>query len=319
MVDATQRGKAPRLSVFMVTFEQELFVAEAIESVLAQDFGDWELVLGDDRSQDGTLEIARSFEARDPARIRILPDAGHLGGRENFLRTMGACRGEYAAWLDGDDYWTSSTKLRRQVELLDAHPDCSACFHASVDVDPEGRPMGRPYYPPGRKRRYTSFDLARGNVANSCSVVFRRGVFGDFPDWFREAPVGDWPLLVLCSRHGDLGYLDEVLSAHRNHPRGVWVRRSAAQRIQSKMRTRELLLRHLGPEYEGAIEAGQARDHLKLAREYRREGEWERERAHLEWCREHGAPGRHISATRFWPRYLRALWRTRGRARAEER
>ena len=136
---------APAVSVAMVTFEQERFIAEAIESVLAQEFTDWEIVVGDDHSGDATVEVARFYQRAHPTRVRILSADTHMGPRANYIRTLGACRGRYIVQLDGDDYFTSPQKLATQVEFLDTNPDCALTFHASIDVDDVMHGLGKSF------------------------------------------------------------------------------------------------------------------------------------------------------------------------------
>ncbi|MBT8400666.1 MAG: glycosyltransferase, partial [Rhodothermia bacterium] len=118
----------PKVSVCLRTYNQVDFVSDAIESVLNQttSFG-FELVVGDDGSSDGTLDRIARYRRQYPAIIRLLPSETRLGGRRNLVRSIAACRGDYIAMLDGDDFWTSDQKLQLQSDLLDAFPEISAC------------------------------------------------------------------------------------------------------------------------------------------------------------------------------------------------
>ena len=110
-----------KVSVAVVTYNHHRFIEQAIESVLAQKLDvDWELVVGDDCSTDGTTELLLQLRDRFPDRIRlILHDVNSNDrGRTNFRNTLSACKGEYIAYLDGDDYWTDENKLSVQVDYL---------------------------------------------------------------------------------------------------------------------------------------------------------------------------------------------------------
>ena len=119
-----------KLSVMTVSYNQAEYVEQALESALKQeaDF-DWELVIGDDCSTDGTREIVRRHADMHPDRVRLVEHESRLGMHANIMATYHACVGEYVAVLEGDDYWTSPHKLQRQAEFLDSHPDCVLCFH----------------------------------------------------------------------------------------------------------------------------------------------------------------------------------------------
>ena len=113
----------PRVSVICIFFDEERFLAEAIDSVLAQDFPNFELLLVDDGSQDASAQIARDYAARDPQRIRYLEHPAHANRGMSATRNLGlaAARGEYVAMIDGDDVWEPA-KLSQQVAILDREP-----------------------------------------------------------------------------------------------------------------------------------------------------------------------------------------------------
>lgn len=119
----------PRVSVVMIFLNGEQFLAEAVESVLAQTRTDWELLLVDDGSSDGSEAIARGYEARDPARIRYLSGAGQSSRGTGPARQRGLLHaaGEFIAFLDADDVWLPE-KLERHVALLDAHPAAAMVY-----------------------------------------------------------------------------------------------------------------------------------------------------------------------------------------------
>jgi glycosyltransferase involved in cell wall biosynthesis len=120
------RNEAPRLSVCLVTYNQEFFIERAIESVIAQQTAfAFELVIGEDCSTDGTRAICEQYRDKYPDIIRLLPSDRNLGLKENFLRTFRACRGEYIAYLEGDDYWLSDNKLQMQADMLDSDREVS--------------------------------------------------------------------------------------------------------------------------------------------------------------------------------------------------
>ena len=123
-------GSTMKVSVHMITYNHEKFIAQAIESALMQqvDF-DYEIVIGEDCSTDRTREIVVAYQQRHPDKIRLLLHEQNVGVSLNDIRVYRACRGEYVAWLEGDDYWTSPHKLQKQADFLDSHPACSACFH----------------------------------------------------------------------------------------------------------------------------------------------------------------------------------------------
>jgi glycosyltransferase involved in cell wall biosynthesis len=213
-----------KVSVAMVTYRHERFLAEAIQSVLRQETQfPFELVIADDASPDGTGAIAARFAARHPACIRNLSTGKNLGLTRNTARTLEACRGEYIAILEGDDFWCHSKKLQRQAEFLDAHPECAWCFTRARVVDANGSEIEVPPVIRVRKDIYTLEDLLdRKFQPRFCTVMFRNRLFDAFPEWFFDQRTADFPIHVLNALRGNIGLIDEVMACYRVHSGGVW-------------------------------------------------------------------------------------------------
>lgn len=136
---------APAVSVITIFLNEERFIAEAIESVLAQTFQDFELLLLDDGSTDGSSAIARRYAAQHPGRIRYLDHPGHANRGMSATRNLGLAhaRGRFLAFLDADDVWRPG-KLAAQVPDLDRMTDvgmhyCTTEYWRSWTGRPEDR------------------------------------------------------------------------------------------------------------------------------------------------------------------------------------
>jgi glycosyltransferase involved in cell wall biosynthesis len=123
----------PQVSGIIIVLNGEDYIAEAIDSVLAQDFDDWELLIVDDGSTDRTSDIARSYVDAHPQRIRLLRHADKGNHGMSATRNLGIteARGEYVAFLDADDVWLP-TKLSEQVQLLDSHPTAALVYGCTL-------------------------------------------------------------------------------------------------------------------------------------------------------------------------------------------
>lgn len=117
----------PKVSVIMIFRDAAAYINEAVESVCMQTLADWELILVDDGSTDGSTALAGQWVERDPARIRYLHHEGHANLGMSASRNAGvaAARGEYVAFLDADDIYLPC-RLEEHVGLLDAHPAVAA-------------------------------------------------------------------------------------------------------------------------------------------------------------------------------------------------
>ena len=213
------------VSVLMITYNHEKFIAQAIESVLMQqaDFH-YELVIGEDCSTDRTRKIVSDCQRRHPDKIRLLLNKKNLGMIHNFVKTLQNCDGKYIALLEGDDYWTDPLKLQKQVNFLDNNPEFVICFHRTDFLDQEsGKIIHGGLGPPISKPYYTVDDLFQHcNFMPTCSVVFKNNLFSTFPDWYYEVGVGDFPLHILNASHGEIGFIDESMTVYRKHPGGLY-------------------------------------------------------------------------------------------------
>ena len=243
----------PRVSIHCITYQQEDYVGQAIDGVLAQDYDDWELVIADDGSADRTLEIAREYEDRHPRRIRVLSqDNENDTGKRNYLRALAECRGEFIAGLDGDDLWTSPAKLRRQVELMESRPEVSACFH-DMTLLRDGTTRGS--IGPASLREYRDHDLIRGVHLSRSSALFRSGLVETFPDGYLDPRLqnGDVLHFLLWSRRGPLVYLPEILGTYRLHGASFWSSHRKAQQIEINMSSRQVFREIFPGDYDSQI------------------------------------------------------------------
>jgi glycosyltransferase involved in cell wall biosynthesis len=212
----------PKVSVLMITYNHEKYIAQAIESALMQktDFP-YELVIGEDCSTDGTREIVREYGRKYPEIVRACLRERNAGSKENFRGIFQASRGRYIALLEGDDYWTSPRKLQVQADLLDAHPETSICGHPCVWHYEDGSQPDAvvPDLPEGF---YGIENLLRGDRFSTCSVMFRRVLEDIRPECYKHLAMGDLPMFVELARHGNICLLKETMGVYRIHAGGVW-------------------------------------------------------------------------------------------------
>lgn len=142
----------PAISAIIVVRNGEAFLGEAIESILAQTYSDWELLIVDDGSTDNSAEIVRRFARRDPDRIRLLahPCGANLGIAASRNAGIAQARGRHVAFLDADDVWLPE-KLAEQVAILDSDPELGLVYGRTLIWHSWERPGKREdyYYPLG--------------------------------------------------------------------------------------------------------------------------------------------------------------------------
>jgi glycosyltransferase involved in cell wall biosynthesis len=133
-----------KLNVLMITYNQERFIAQALASILAQRVNfDYEIIVAEDNSTNGTRDIVLDLHHRYPGRIVPLFRDRNLGAMRNFKEeALVVCRRKYVALLEGDDCWTPEDKLQ-QINFLDEHPDHAICCHRAQFVDETGGGQSR--------------------------------------------------------------------------------------------------------------------------------------------------------------------------------
>jgi glycosyltransferase involved in cell wall biosynthesis len=130
------RSSLPRVSIGLPVFNGERFVAEALDSLLAQSFADFEIIISDNASTDATEEICRARAHRD-ARVHYSRLDANLGAAANFNRVFDAARGQYFKWAAHDDL-IAPTWLARSVEVLDEDPSAVLCRSCVSTIDENG-------------------------------------------------------------------------------------------------------------------------------------------------------------------------------------
>lgn len=226
--DPDRLCRQPLVSVVMVTYNHEPYVSQAIEGVLMQrtDFA-FELVIGEDCSQDGTREICLDFQRRFPERIRVLwwhENVSKKGG--NFPRCLARCRGEFVAVCEGDDYWTDPLKLQKQVDLVRA-TGAVLCVADVRNLLPDGRIEDDAYASDGN---ISLRDLSRHYFHTSTYLIrtedFRsvRRRYADIVRWYDVMTV-----YCLLDR-GKICHLREFVSVYRQTGTGLATGLSQADR-----------------------------------------------------------------------------------------
>jgi glycosyltransferase involved in cell wall biosynthesis len=238
------------VSVCIFTFNYDKYLAQALDSVLAQqtDF-DFEIVIGDDCSADNTRAVAMDYAERYPGKFILSFNDTNIGGTRNWLRTMSKCRGKYIALLDGDDYFTDPRKLQKQYDALEKNPEFVLCFHGVEEKYDDI--SGRDKIVVFEKEVYVLEDFLRsGWFVRTGSTFFRNGIApSDPPAWVYDFPYRyDTILHVFLCMHGKAIFLRDVMSVWRKHSKGM--SRALLENKIKNMLT-EIALAHKLDEYSG--------------------------------------------------------------------
>lgn len=230
-----------KVSVLMLTYNQEHYINEAIRSVMLQETNfPFELVIGNDASTDATGKICEDWQQRYPEQIVLFDRKKNLGLQQNFIQTYAYCRGQYIAICEGDDFWTDKRKLQIQADFLDTHPDYTTCFHRVINYYEE---RGTKSLSNGGQKQETDIlDLARSNYISNVSVLFRRGLFGELPEWFARVSTYDYAMHLLNAQYGKIHYMNRPMAVYRQHGKAIWSEAGMDKKLDIALVIRELLM-----------------------------------------------------------------------------
>lgn len=225
---------SPLISICVQTYNHANYIEKCLDSLLDQQTSfNYEILIGEDQSSDGTREICQKYAEAYPDKIRLfLHDRannikinGRPTGRFNWLYNLYSARGKYIALCEGDDYWIDSSKLQKQVDVLQKEKEVIACFtNARIEQDRELQTYNETYRKAKRGDEYFSFDriaLKGGGLFPTASFVFRNTI-KEFPDFMVQRQSGDRALSLLLASAGEFKYLDEVTCVYRVHAGGLF-------------------------------------------------------------------------------------------------
>lgn len=215
---------SPLVSVLIPTYEYARFLPEAIESVLNQDFEDFELIIADDASSDSTVEVCRRYAEKD-ARIQFIRHEKNLGMVENWNWCLRKARGKYIKFLLADDRLNHSSALRRMTAVLEQYPEVSLVASSRLIIDEQSVPvclkngLGRKDRIFDREqilRRCFSMEGHSNLIGEPTAVLFRReqSARGFNPDYRQLVDLEMWFHLL---QGGMLCYLGDPLCCFRKH------------------------------------------------------------------------------------------------------
>lgn len=230
------------VSICCITYNQASYIRDALEGFIKQntDFV-YEVLIHDDASNDGTAEIIREYTARYPNLIypilqtenQYSKGLTNISGTFNFPRA----RGKYIAMCEGDDYWTDENKLQKQVDYMEAHPDCSLCFH-SADVEVQGKAVTerqmRPYR--GDRKVLPEEIIDKTSGYPTASLLFRTEMVKPLPDFYVQAPIADIPLQLMAAARGWAYYMDTPMCVYRLGGAASWTTLMKQGNYQQKQR-----------------------------------------------------------------------------------
>lgn len=213
-------NKKPLVSVWMITYNQEQYIIQALESALNQKTSfAYEIVIGEDCSTDSTRRILLEYQSKYPDKIKLLLHENNVGMIANQNLTFEACKGEYIAMLEGDDFWSDPYKLQKQFDAMKRYPDCDLSFHPVYTTD--GRVLNE--YS-DKIKVFTVEESIRGGgyFSSTPSLMIKKSVIDNMPSFLDRAPAGDYYIQIFGSLNGGALFIPDIMATYRVNAEGSW-------------------------------------------------------------------------------------------------
>lgn len=210
----------PVVSVCVITYNHQNYIAQALDSVYAQQGVALEVIISDDKSTDRTAEIIKEYQQKYPEITRVISAEKNVGMQKNWERCITAATGEYIALLEGDDFWNDTLKLKTQTDFLKTDAAFSACF-TNANVINEVTDLVYPEYVTDHKEKLSFADFIESNNIPTCTVVFKNNHI-EFPAPYFQSPYVDWLIHLFNAAHGDFYFMNIKTATYRLHQSGMY-------------------------------------------------------------------------------------------------
>jgi glycosyltransferase involved in cell wall biosynthesis len=221
----------PKVSVCVPTFNHEKYIRQTLDGALMQQTNfEFEIIIGDDASTDNAPKIIQEYADKYPNLFRIFLHKQNQGpsepkefaGRNNVLALLKACKGDYVALCEGDDYWTDPLKLQKQVDFMEANVDFAICHHNMRVIYEDASPEHF-FNDENQKAESSIKDILEDRWFIATAATLYRNIFREnaFADWHSRAASGDWALAIQLAAKGKIYYINEPMGVYRKHRGGL--------------------------------------------------------------------------------------------------
>jgi glycosyltransferase involved in cell wall biosynthesis len=223
----------PKVSIWSITYNHVDYIEDCLEGILKQQTNfDFELIIGDDASTDGTSEILLDYAKKYPKIIKPIVHKTNIGVFKNSIgHILPKLKGKYVAICEGDDYWIDPLKLQKQVDYLDNNSECALCFSHQLEVNHLAKILNENKY---EAKVYNTLDVVKGFIPGTQTILYRN--FDCIKYWMKRhenSPSQDRMLAYFCSLLGELHLIPELMAAYRHTGKGVWSELDALEKYRT--------------------------------------------------------------------------------------
>lgn len=231
-----------KISILMLTFNNEIFIEESLASIVKQDVGNHELdiTIWDNASLDKTIEIAEKCLSSVGIGYRIVRELRntYLEDSNFFFDAIRAVRGDYIAIIDGDDAWTDTSKLKTQIEFLEANPSILICGTLAEQFNVATNSIDFLIPHESQVGVFPGYFLARDNILVNSTVVFRRRMVNRLTRELFKSPIKDLPTWAVGVEDSEFAVLNKLTTRYNfNHGTNVSTKKSKVLRLVDEVET----------------------------------------------------------------------------------
>lgn len=238
------------VSIVCMTFNHKDYIKKALDSFLSQKTNfNFEVLVHDDCSTDGTDLIVKEYETKYPDIVKPIYEKENQYSKGIRIITgimLPRCKGKYLSFCEGDDYWTDSLKLQKQVDYLESHPECTLCIHGAeiVTTDEKRFKLQAPY----SENRLVDVEdvlLGGGGFVATNSIVAPMRLVESIPSYINILAI-DWVWQMYFASQGTTYYISDIMSAYRKGGKSSWSYKTAKDiTVYIKSISKNILVREL--------------------------------------------------------------------------
>lgn len=209
------------VSISCITYNHAPYIRQCLDGFLMQKTNfNFEVLIHDDASIDGTTEIIKEYETRYPDIIKPMYEEENQwvkGRRGSKVFNFPRAKGKYIAMCEGDDYWIDPLKLQKQVDFLENNPNCQLLTHGAKLIEASTSRLLKNHVISSKVSYFSIKDAILGYGHKTCTMtfMFRRGIVENLPSYVTIAPCSDYVIPILAASYGDICNIPDIMASHR--------------------------------------------------------------------------------------------------------
>lgn len=232
------------LSIRCFVYNQEPYLRQCLDGFVMQKTSfAFEAIVHDDASTDKSAEIIREYAEKYPEIIKPIYEtenqySKHDGSLRRIMDSAISSSSKYVAICEGDDYWTDPYKLQKQVDFLEAHPECTMVCNRTKRYSEKDKHFIEDSFCLEKDGFLDTKDIIRkgGLYISTCSIIYRKSLLVDYPIYCRKCHVGDYPLQIMAAMKGRMYYYNDAMSVYRVQINDSWTSQNNASGYLSSVK-----------------------------------------------------------------------------------